>query len=119
MDIPFNMTAPRPKLDDGEALVATVPGLRKKGIFGNRYGELHLTDRRLVFVKAVMKGLGAALTAGGAKPMLAFDLASISAEKVPKKKLFALVVTGGGATETFLIAEKSLDDILAMLPRKS
>lgn len=117
MDIPYNMTAPRPKLDEGETLVASVPGLRKKGIFGNRYGELHLTDRRLVFVKAVMKGVGSVLTAGGAKPMLAFDRASLTAAKVPKKKLFALEVTSGGATETFLIAEKSLDDLLAMLPR--
>lgn len=116
MDLPFNMTAPRAKLEDGEEIVLSAPGLRRKGWFGNRFGELHLTDRRVVFVKAIMKGpVAAVVGAKGARPMLAFDRKGVTAEKVALKKQTALQLTGGGVTEKIVMAEAKVDEVLAQL----
>ena len=116
MELPFNMTAPRPKLDDGETIVCSAPGLRRKGIFGNRYGELHVTDRRVVFVKAIMKGvIAAAVNAKGAAPMLTFDRKAVTGEKVAVKKQHALVLTAGGVSERIMLAEAAIDQILGLL----
>lgn len=118
MQLPFNMTAPRMKLDDGEQVLQSHPGLRRKGIFGNRYGELHVTDRRVAFVKAIMKSgiISAAANKLGAKPMLAFDRSAISsAEKVQLKKQTALVISSGGQSEKFIMAPEAIDSVLAAI----
>jgi hypothetical protein len=121
MQVPFNMTTPRMKLDDGEEILLTVPGLRRKGIFGSRFGELHLTTKRLAFVKAIMKSglISAAAGAKGARPMLELSRAAITGvEKVPHKKQVALVVTAGGVTEKFLLDAGAIDALLpALQPR--
>ena len=119
--VPGNMTTPPMKLGDGEVVVTTQPVLRRKGIFGNRYGELYLTNQRLAFVKAIMKSgvISALAHKAGAKPMVAFDVATItSVEKVPMKKQVALVVTASGTTEKFVIAEPALDELVRLLPRR-
>ena len=50
MKIPANLTTPRIKLGYGEEVVHSFGTLRRKGIFGNRYGELHVTNQRVAFV---------------------------------------------------------------------
>jgi hypothetical protein len=117
MQIPFNMAAPRMKLADGEQVIQSHPGLRRKGIFGNRYGELHVTNQRVAFVKAVMKGIVAAAASKlGVKPMLEFERSAItSAEKVPVKKQFALVITAGAQSEKIIMAPEAIDGILAAI----
>lgn len=118
MQLPANMTAPRMKLVDGEEVLQVHPGLRRKGIFGNRYGELYVTNRRVAFVKAIMKAgiISAAANKLGAKPMLEFDLAAItSAEKVPVKKQTALVIAKGGETEKFMMAPEAIDGVIAAI----
>lgn len=117
MEIPATMSAPRAKLDEGESILHTVEGLRKKGIFGNRFGALHVTERRVVFIKAVMNGLGTAImNAKGAKPMLAFSRDGIQrAEKVAVKKQHALELSDGKTTERFLIKEADIDNVLKVL----
>lgn len=115
MDIPFNMTTPRLKLADGEQILESYPGMRRKGIFGNRYGILHLTNRRLAFVKAIMKSgpISAAMNAKGVKPMLEFDLSVLGTmEKVATKKQLALVIAINGKTETFTMTEERIDALL-------
>lgn len=117
MQMPFNMIAPRMKLADGEEVLQSHPGLRRKGIFGNRYGELHVTNQRVAFVKAIMKGIvGAAVNKLGVKPMLEFPRGSITgAEKVQLKKQTALVITAGGQSEKIVMAPEAIDGILAAI----
>jgi hypothetical protein len=92
-------------------------GLRKKGIFGSRFGELYITNRRVAFVKAIMKAgiISAAIKSLGAKPIIELERASVRAEKVAHKKLFALVVSNGDKSERFLIEPHAIDPILALL----
>lgn len=119
MQIPGNMTAAKLKLLDGEEVVQELQGMRKKGIFGNRFGMLYLTNQRLAFVKAIMKAglVSAALNAKGAKPMLAFSREQLrgNVEKIQLKKLIALQVTHGGKTERFVCDEAGIDQLLATL----
>jgi hypothetical protein len=117
MDIPFNMTAPKLKLEDGETIQFSAEGLRRKGIFGNRFGELHVTNQRVAFVKAIMKGvIAAAVNAKGAKPMITFDRKGVTAEKVViKKKLNGVQLTAGGVTEKIQLADDKIDALLAAL----
>lgn len=114
--IPFNMTAPTMKLADGETIQMSAPGLRRKGIFGNRYGELHLTNQRVAFVKAVMKGvIAAALGAKGAKPMLSFERGAVTAEKIQMKKQKAIQLTAGAVVEKIVLDEAKIDELIAAL----
>jgi|GEM_PF-2816902 len=118
MQVPGNMTTPRMKLDDGEEILETQQGLRKKGLFGNRFGELHVTNRRVAFVKAIMKSgvISAAANAKGAKPMVAFPLTAIqSVERVPAKKLVHLVIGDGSRTEKFTIDPEAVDGVIARI----
>ena len=118
MQMPFNMTAPRMKLSDGEQVLQTHPGLRRKGIFGNRYGELYVTNQRVAFVKAIMKAgiISAAANKLGAKPMLEFERSAITgAEKVQLKKQTALVITSGDKSEKIIMAPEAIDGVLAAI----
>ncbi|TNF30066.1 MAG: hypothetical protein EP329_14270 [Deltaproteobacteria bacterium] len=118
MQVPGNMTTPRLKLDAGEEILETREGLRKKGLFGNRFGELYVTNRRVAFVKAIMKSgvLSAAMDAKGVRPMLSFPLADIrSVERVPQKKLVHLVVSDGARSEKFTLAPEAVDGVIARI----
>ena len=117
MKVPFNMTTPKMKLHDGEQVLHVQEGMRKKGIFGNRFGELYITTHRVAFVKAIMKAglLGAAIKAMGAKPILEFDRTKLRAEKVAHKKMVALVITAGEISERFLVEPHAIDAVLALL----
>lgn len=120
MKIPFNMTAPRLKLGEGEEIEQTHEGMRKKGIFGNRFGALHVTNQRVAFVKAIMKSgvISAAMNAKGAKPMVAFNRSEITgAEKLQIKKQMALVVTAGANAEKFVMEEAAIDALVPLLSR--
>ncbi len=115
MKIPANLTTPRIKLVYGEEVVHSFGTLRRKGIFGNRYGELHVTNQRVAFVKAVMDGLAAsAISKFGVKPSIVFERSSIkSIDKVPHKKQIAIVIVDGQKTERFLVDEADADAALA------
>jgi len=115
MKIPTNLSAPRIKLGYGEEVVQTFGTLRRKGIFGNRYGELHVTNQRVAFVKAVMGGLAAtAISKFGVKPTIVFDRHAIkSIEKVPHNKQVAIVIADGKKTERFLVDAADADAALA------
>lgn len=118
MQVPGNMTTPRMKLAEGEEVERVQQGMRKKGIFGNRFGELYVTNQRVAFVKAIMKSgvISAAANKMGAKPMVAFERGAIvSAEKQQLKKMSALVVSDGSKTERFVIEEAVIDELLASL----
>lgn len=115
MKIPANLTTPRIKLGYGEEVVHAFGTLRRKGIFGNRYGELYVTNQRVAFVKAVMDGLAAsAISKFGVKPSIVFDRSAIkSMDKVPHKKQIAIVIADGQKTERFLVDEADADAALA------
>jgi hypothetical protein len=118
MQVPFNMTTPRMKLADGEEVIQVQQGLRRKGIFGNRFGELYVTNQRVAFVKAIMKSgiISAAANKLGAKPMVAFERGAITGvEKVQLKKQTALVVTAGGQSEKFVMAPEAIDGLMAVI----
>jgi hypothetical protein len=117
MKVPFNMTTPKLRLADGEDVLHVQEGLRKKGIFGSRFGELYITNRRVAFVKAIMKAglVSAVIKSLGAKPIIEFERTSVRVEKVAHKKLFALVVSSGDRSERFLIEPHAIDPILAIL----
>ena len=111
------MTTPKMKLADGEQVIHVQEGLRKKGLFGNRFGELVVTNQRVAFVKAIMKGgiIGAAIKSMGAKPIISFDRKGVTVEKVAHKKLFALVVSDGTQSERFLIEPQAIDQVVQVL----
>lgn len=115
MKVPGNMTTPNLKLGYGEEIVQSFGTLRRKGLFGNRYGELHVTNQRVAFVNAVMRGLAAAaISRWGVKPSIAFDRGAIrSIDKVSVKKQFAIVISDGQKTERFLVDEAAADAALA------
>ena len=117
MQVPGNMTTPPMKLADGEEILAKAQGLRKKGLFGNRYGELYVTSNRVAFVKAIMKSglISAALSMKGASPMLAFDRTSVKVESEPWKKMRMLVVSDGQKSERFVIESAAIDVLLKKL----
>ena len=115
--LPFNMTTPNIKLVYGEEIVQTFGTLRRKGIFGNRYGELHVTNQRVAFVRAVMQGLAAtAISQFGVKPAIIFERGKIlSINKVPVRKQVALEISDGKRTERFVVDEVEADTALALL----
>src|SRR5262249_17801338 len=118
MKIPFNMSTPNIKLAYGEEVLHSFGTLRRKGIFGNRYGEVHITNQRVAFVKAVMaSGLaGLAVSKFGAKASIAFDLSAIkSIQKLPVKKQFAIEISDGKKTERFMVDESEADAAVAVL----
>lgn len=117
MKVPFNMTTPRLRLHDGETVLLVQEGLRKKGIFGNRFGELYVTDRRVAFVKAIMKaGLVSGVAhAVGARPIVDLPREGLAAEKVQHKRLLALVLTHGQQSERFVVEPQAVDALLAAL----
>ncbi len=117
MPIPGNMMSPRMKLEDGEQVIHTVEGMRKKGIFGNRFGTLYLTDRRVAFVKAIMKSglISMAMNAKGVKPMLQWPRDAVATDKVHTKKQLALLVTAGEKTEQFWMSEQEIDEFLSKM----
>jgi len=123
MKVPFNMTTPKLRLADGEEVIHVQEGMRKKGIFGNRFGELYITNQRVAFVKAIMKAgiVGSAIKSLGAKPIVEFDRASLTAEKVAHKTLGALVITSGEHSERFLLEPQAIDQVLATIgsPRET
>lgn len=115
MQVPGNMTTPRLRLGEGEAVLAQAEGMRKKGLFGNRFGALVVTNERVAFVKAIMKSglVSAAANAAGARPMLSFSHDDLrSAVREPWKKQVALIVAG----ERFIIEDAGIDQLLAALP---
>jgi len=115
--VPFNMTTPHIKLGYGEEIVQTFGTLRRKGIFGNRYGELHVTNQRVTFVKAVMQGVAVAtISQFGVKPAIVFERGKIqSIAKVPVRKQFALEINDGKKTERFVVDEVDADTALVLL----
>jgi hypothetical protein len=117
MKVPFNMTTPRMKLADGEEVIQVQEGLRKKGIFGNRFGELYVTNQRVAFVKAIMKSgiISAAANKLGANPIISFPRTGITAEKLAQKKLMALVISDGTKSERFLLEPQAIELVLAAL----
>jgi hypothetical protein len=117
MQLPATLSAPDLKLDDGETVLLVQPVLRRKGIFGNRYGHLYVTTHRLAFVKAVMSRVASAIASG--KPMIAFPRATIvSSTKRPVRKQCALAIhDSDGRSETFMSDEPAIDKVLASLQR--
>ena len=118
MQVPGNMTTPRMKLAEGEELLHKHEGMRKKGIFGSRFGELVVTNQRVGFVKAIMKSglISAAMNAKGAKPMVSFDRSAITGvAKEPIKKQVALVITAGSESAKFILAEAAIDALVPEL----
>ena len=118
MDVPATMTTPKMKLNEGETILLTQSGLRKSGWFGNRFGQLHITNQRVAFVKSIMRAglISAAADKLGAKPMLSIPRdAVLSAHKAPFKKQMALVVSVAGKEEKFLIDEVGIDAAVEML----
>jgi len=111
------MSTPRMKLGYGEEIVQSFEALRRKGLFGNRYGELHVTNQRVAFVKSLMDGLAAtAISKFGVKPAIVFDRSSIrSIDKVPLRKRFAIEISDGRRTERFLVEEADADVAIALL----
>ena len=99
--LPFNMTTPRMKLADGEELQSSFPGLRRKGIFGNRFGELVITNQRVSFVKAIMKsGLSARRPTSSAPGRCSkFPRTEVTAEQVQLKKQVAVQLSSGARSE--------------------
>jgi hypothetical protein len=114
--IPANLTAPSIRLGYGEEIVQTFGTLRRKGIFGNRYGELHVTNQRIAFVKAVMSGIAAtAVSPFGTKPTIVFERGAIrKIEKVPARKQVALMITDARKTERFVVDEAEADAAIAL-----
>jgi len=108
MQLPANLSAAKLRLEDGETVLAVQPVLRRKGIFGNRYGELYVTDRRIAFMKAGMGALGKL----GGKPMLSFERSSSSSEKQPHKAQWMVVVTSGSQSERFLTDEPAATSLV-------
>ncbi len=120
MQIPGNMVAPKMKLDDGEEVVGTYEGLRKKGIFGNRFGALVITNKRAGFVKAIMKSgvISAAANKIGVKPMLSWGFDEIEkAERAQFGKLEGVEITAGGKTEKLAVDPGQIDDLIAALKK--
>lgn len=117
MKVPFNMTTPKLRLGDGEEVLLVHEGLRKKGIFGNRFGELYITNHRVAFVKAIMKAgiIGVAVKSLGAKPIVELPRTNVRVEKVAHKKLVALVVSSGEQSERFLLEAEAIDKVVGML----
>lgn len=115
MKIPANLTTPRIKLGYGEEVVHAFGTLRRKGIFGNRYGELYVTNQRVAFVRAVMDGIAAsAISKFGVKPTIVFERSTItSMEKVAHKKQVAIVIADGKKTEKFLVDASEADGVIA------
>jgi hypothetical protein len=116
MQVPANMTTPKLKLGYGEEVAHTFSTLRRKGLFGNLYGELHITNQRIAFVKAVMSGIAAAAVSRfGVKPAIGFDRSTIrSIDKLVVRKRIALVISDGQKTERFLVDEAEADAVIAM-----
>jgi hypothetical protein len=118
MRIPGNMTAPKLRVEDGEQVIQSAECFRKtKFLFGSLYGELHVTNQRVVFVKAVMGGLVAKVAfLNGAKPKIAFDRAAITSVATESyKNTTALVVSDGVRSEKFLIEQPGLDAVMRQL----
>lgn len=118
MQVPYNMTTPPMKLDADEEIFAKVEAFRKKGIFGNRYGELYLTNKRVAFVKAIMKTglISAVISAKGAKPMLEFARASgTNVTKGAWKKFATIEVTDGTKSERFALTDELADVVMRKL----
>ncbi len=109
------MVTPPLKLDAGEEVVIAVQALRRKGIFGNRFGELVITNRRVAFMKAIMNaGVISALASKVAKPMLEAPRAEVTgATRVALKKQVAVEVTLAGKPERFVIDEAWVDRVIA------
>jgi hypothetical protein len=116
VQIPINLTTPRIKLGYGEEIVHTFGTLRRKGLFGNRYGELHVTNQRIAFVHAVMQGIAAAaISPFGVKPTIVFERRTIQINKVALRRQFAIQITDGRKTERFLVEEAEADTAMALL----
>ena len=102
----MQMQTPRLKQVEGEEILHKVGGIRRKGLFGTRFGELVVTNQRVAFVKAWMRGplplAAIAGVAGGVKPLVAFDRAAITTVTVePWKKTTSLVIGDGTRSERF------------------
>ena len=110
------MVTPPLKLEAGEEVVIAVQALRRKGIFGNRFGELVITNRRVAFMSAIMKaGVIGALASKMAKPMFQFPREAVTgAARVQLKKQVAAELTMAGRTERFVIDEAWVDRVIAI-----
>lgn len=109
------MAIPPLKLSDSEQGRLEVLCLRRKGIFGNRYGSLVITNQRIAFVKAVMQGVGAMLTRNGVNAMLTFDPAKTTGTHEQKGKRHILVLSHDGVSERFVMLPEEVDKVLAQL----
>ena len=111
------MTTPPLRLDEGEQVLITAQALRKKGIFGNRFGEIYVTDKRVAFVKAIMRSgvISAAVKARGAKPILEMSRTSIAVGTEPAKKMTLLTVTDGQSEGRFLLAPDAIAQIVSAI----
>lgn len=105
MQVPANMTVPPLRLAEGERVIGLARGLRKRGLFGNRYGALVVTNTRVAFVKAVVKAgiLTAMLATRGVGPMFAFDRKAVRAERSAWRALPILVLSDGARSERFVL----------------
>lgn len=135
MKIPFNMIAPTLKLQEGETALGEAEMLRKKGIFGNRHGELWVTSHRVAFVKAVPRagmmigGIAGALIDSAARsgqrsgkqvePMAAWPRAQVTATKAPHKKVTLLTISDGTLTEKFMVGPEQLAAFEALVPTQA
>jgi len=117
MQLPANMSTPRMKLGYGEEIVHSFAVLRRRGLFGNRYGELHVTNQRVAFVKALMQGLAVeTVSRFGVKPSIVFDRSAIQKlDKISLRKQFAIEIGDGRKTERFLVDEGEADVAMALL----
>jgi hypothetical protein len=118
MNVPPNMTTPRMKLQEGEEIELKLGGMRLKWVILNRYGELVITNKRVGFVKAIMKSgiISGIANKMGATPMVCFDRTeNLKASKLEEKKKLELVLTDGAKTERFWVTEEDMDKVVAAL----
>lgn len=116
--IPYNMTTQDLRLEEGEEVLRADEVLRVKGITGNRYGKLFVTNQRVAFVKSVMKmGLiGKLIYKKTAKPAFTLDRETTKAEK-REAKVGRLLLKDDNREEKFSIQDEGLEALLAMFPQ--
>lgn len=132
MKIPFNMTVNTLRLNDGEEVVGTAQALHKKGIFGDRHGELYVTNQRIAFVKATTKqyfwvgwSMGAVLWEPGlpfkrgdqvVEPSCTVERRGATATKAARRRKTLLTFINGKASERFMVSPESLAALEAAMP---
>ena len=118
IQLPTRLRSPKIKLGYAERIVHTFGSRRKKGLFGNRYGELHITNQRVAFVRALTHAHATSrqISPYGVKPMLAFDNSSITAIEIgtPTRRgvIVQIEIHDGRRIERFVIDERDADTVV-------